>query len=146
MIWRWTDPGGVPSCVVGAISVVSGWSPRRVHERLLELASEERPSVRYHRSSLRHGFRRRTYERLLFEDLGARWTHTPGARLCDDDLPARGRLIVSVKRHLTAVVDRVILDTFDPRDVGKNRVYGYYTIGHRKRGAASCRDERYLAR
>jgi hypothetical protein len=42
-----------------------------------------------------------------------------------DELPT-GRLIVVVSRHLTAVLDGVIHDTFDPSRQGTRCVYGYY--------------------
>ena len=59
--------------------------------------------------------------------------------LCEEELP-RGRLIVSVSRHLTAVIDHVIHDTYDPQRDGiahengvdrivRRCVYGYYTKG-----------------
>ena len=56
-------------------------------------------------------------------DLGFEWVATMGigtgctVHLHDGELP-RGRLVVSVSKHLTCVIDGVIHDTFDPqRDV-----------------------------
>src|ERR1700730_2873392 len=37
-----------------------------------------------------------------------------------------GRLVVSVSKHLTAVIDGVIHDTHDPSRHGKRCVYGYW--------------------
>jgi len=42
-----------------------------------------------------------------------------------DQLPA-GRLVVELDGHLTAVIDRVIHDTYDPRQRGELVVTGYY--------------------
>lgn len=41
------------------------------------------------------------------------------------ELP-HGRLVVSVSKHLTAVIDGVIYDTHDPSRGGMRCVYGYY--------------------
>lgn len=42
-----------------------------------------------------------------------------------DHLPA-GRLVVELDGHLTAVIDRTIHDTYDPREAGELVVTGYY--------------------
>jgi hypothetical protein len=42
-----------------------------------------------------------------------------------EELPS-GRLIVSVSRHLTAVIDGVIYDNHDCSRDGSRCVYGYY--------------------
>ncbi len=38
-----------------------------------------------------------------------------------------GRLIVSVSKHMTAVIDGVIHDTHNPSRDGTRCVYGYWT-------------------
>lgn len=42
-----------------------------------------------------------------------------------DELP-RGRLVVKLSRHITAVIDGVVYDTHDPTRGGTRCVYGYY--------------------
>lgn len=42
-----------------------------------------------------------------------------------NELPP-GRLVVSVSKHLTAVVDGVIHDRYDPSRDGTRCVYGYW--------------------
>jgi hypothetical protein len=39
---------------------------------------------------------------------------------------SKGRLIVKVSKHLTAVIDGVIQDTHNPSRGGLRCVYGYY--------------------
>jgi hypothetical protein len=59
------------------------------------------------------------------------WRHTPvrgRMRLRADELPT-GRLIVEVHRHLVAVIDGVIHDTWDSGRAGRRPVYGFYTWG-----------------
>jgi hypothetical protein len=62
------------------------------------------------------------------------WLWTPTMRIgsgCKVHLRAgelpSGRLIVSVSRHLTAVIDGVIHDTYDCSRGGARCVYGYWT-------------------
>jgi hypothetical protein len=42
-----------------------------------------------------------------------------------DELP-KGRLIVSVSKHYTALIDGVINDLYNPDRGGKRCVYGYW--------------------
>jgi len=53
-----------------------------------------------------------------------------------DELP-KGRLIVSVSRHLVAVVDDIIDDTSDCSRPGTRCVYGYFRESERASGALS---------
>jgi hypothetical protein len=46
-----------------------------------------------------------------------------------NELGSRERLIVSVSKHLTAVIDGMIYDTHDPSRGGSRCVYGYYSRG-----------------
>jgi hypothetical protein len=57
--------------------------------------------------------------------------------LSADELPS-GRLVVSVSKHLTAVIDGVIHDTHDPSRRGTRCVYGYWQPGE----AADSRHKR----
>jgi hypothetical protein len=69
---------------------------------------------------------------LYLEDLGWRFTSTRelprgrGVHLRADELP-RGRLMVLLPGHLTAVIDGVIHDTRDCSDEGRCRIRGYWT-------------------
>ncbi len=64
--------------------------------------------------------------------LGWKWTPTMGigtgckVHLRDGELPM-GRLIVSVSRHLVAVIDGTIHDTYDCSRNGTRCVYGYFS-------------------
>jgi hypothetical protein len=67
------------------------------------------------------------------ERLGFVWTPTmtigSGCRvhLRDGELPM-GRLVVSVSKHATAVIDGVIHDTHDPARGGTRCVYGFWKL------------------
>lgn len=123
--------GKTGDCVTRAISVATGISYLEVYDALNVLAQAERPRNRRKRSSARTGVRRSTYERFLLER-GWKWTPTmkvgSGCKvhLSTDELPP-GRLIVSVSRHLVAVIDGIVHDTHDPSRDGTRCVYGYYT-------------------
>ena len=64
--------------------------------------------------------------------IGWKWTPTMGigtgckVHLRDGELPM-GRLIVSVSRHLVAVIDGVIHDRSDCSRGGSRCVYGYWS-------------------
>jgi hypothetical protein len=62
------------------------------------------------------------------ESLGWRRVSTEGqkVRLRADELPL-GRLVVQIRRHLVAVIDGVIHDTFNSGDEGRVRVKGYWS-------------------
>ncbi len=51
---------------------------------------------------------------------------TTKAHLNPDEFPP-GRLILEVNRHLVALIDGVIHDTYDPSEYGSRRVYAYWT-------------------
>jgi hypothetical protein len=67
--------------------------------------------------------------RPYLASLGWRFVSTKNnrkVRLRADELPP-GRLIVRVHRHLVAVIDGVIHDTFNSGQAGRRPVIGYYT-------------------
>jgi hypothetical protein len=71
---------------------------------------------------------------LYLRSLGWKWTPTMQIgsgcmfHLRADELPP-GRLIVKVSRHLIAVIDGVIHDTYDCSRAGTRCVYGYWQQG-----------------
>jgi hypothetical protein len=80
------------------------------------------------RHSVRNGVINPVYREML-KDAGWRLTATkakrPRVHLRAEELPA-GRLIVEVNRHLVAVIDGVIYDTFDSSRDGTRPVYSYW--------------------
>lgn len=112
--------GDTGDCVVRSIAIVTGRPYAEVYDAINALAKSERKGRRKKGiSSARNGVYKATYTKYL-TSLGWRWTPTmfigSGCRvhLTDGELPS-GRLIVSLSRHLTAVIDGVIHDTFDPQ-------------------------------
>ena len=109
--------GKTSDCVVRAIAIATGLPYREVYTNISFAASLERRKKG--RSSPRTGVHKATTRRFL-EAMGWLWTPTmqigSGCKvhLADGELPT-GRLIVSVSRHLVAVIDGVIHDTGDPQ-------------------------------
>jgi hypothetical protein len=125
--------GTAGDCVCRAIAIGTGKPYQEVYDALNATAKMERPRARRRkgrRSSSRNGVFRTTYHRYLL-GLGWQWIPTmqigSGCKvhLRADELPG-GRLIVSVSRHLVAMIDGVVHDLSDPSRAGKRCVYGYY--------------------
>lgn len=113
-----------------AIAIATGLPYRQVyeelHRRAKAIAVTTRPGTKRHAvlnatTTPRDGVRRSAYQPYL-ESLGWEWVRTTQTRLRATDLP-HGRLIVAVPRHLAAVVDGLVHDTFDPTGA---RVFGYF--------------------
>ena len=113
-------------CVVRAIAIATEQAYADVRVRINYLADE----VHFDGSDARHGVHKKLTKDYLTA-LGWKWTATMGigtgckVHLRDGELPM-GRLIVSVSRHLVAVIDGVINDTYDCSRSGTRCVYGYW--------------------
>lgn len=127
--------GAAGDCVCRSIAIATSLPYREVYDALNGLAESERTGKRKRgRSSARTGVYKTTYRRYL-ASLGWRWVPTMKigtgctTHLRAGELPATGRLIVCVSRHMTAVIDGVIRDTADPSRDGSRCVYGYFEKG-----------------
>jgi hypothetical protein len=124
--------GGAGDCVTRAIAIATGKPYQEVYDALNALGATERTGKRKRgKSSARGGVYKDTTRKYL-ETLG--WKFTPTMQIgqgCKvhlraDELPP-GRLIVSVSKHVTAVINGVIHDTHDPSRDGTRCVYGYFS-------------------
>lgn len=123
--------GHADDCVVRAVAIATGLPYKEIYDLCNETCKTEKPSKRRSgKSSSRKGVHKVTTKKLL-EVLGWQWVPTmkigSGCKvhLRADELPA-GRLIVSVSKHLVAVIDGVIHDTYDCSRNGTRCVYGYW--------------------
>lgn len=122
--------GHTSDCVCRAIAITGEIPYQQVYDRINEFAQNERPRNGRHQSSARTGVRKPTC-RAIMADMGWIWTPTmrigSGCKvhLAQGELPD-GRLIVSVSKHWTSVLDGVIHDTHDPSRGGTRCVYGYW--------------------
>ena len=123
--------GTTSDCVVRAISIVANRPYALVYSEINDYAkSERRGSRKRGISSARLGVYKDTIRKYL-ADLGFKWTPTmqigSGCKvhLRKGELP-QGELIVSLSKHLTAVINGIIHDTHDPSRGGTRCVYGYW--------------------
>jgi hypothetical protein len=126
-------------CVVRAISITTEQPYAEVYAAVTEHqrqwchksrarhAKKMRDAGKWH---ARHGVHREVI-RSYMESIGWTWVPTmhigtgTTVHLDADELPS-GRLVVSVSKHVCAVIDGVVHDTHDPTRDGTRAVYGYY--------------------
>jgi hypothetical protein len=123
--------GEAGDCVCRAIAIAAQLPYQVVYDGLNSSAVGERKGKRKRgTSSARTGVYTPTIRRYM-ASLGWQWTPTMAigsgckVHLRADELPG-GRLVVSLSRHYTAVIDGIIHDTHDPSRDGTRCVYGYY--------------------
>lgn len=131
--------GSAGDCVTRSIAIATEKPYSEVYDDLFRLAkaygAERRDKVARrirgkNDASPRNGMWKQIYRPYL-ESLGWKWVPTmkigTGCKvhLNEKELPS-GRLIVSVSKHLTAVIDGVIHDTHDPSRGGTRCIYGYF--------------------
>jgi len=128
--------GKAGDCVVRAIAIATERPYQEIYERVNRAATRERTGKRKRGiSNARTGVYKSSIHRVM-EALGWEWTPTMQigsgctVHLRADELPP-GRLVVSVSKHLTAVIDGVIHDTHDCARRGTRCVYGYWREGAR---------------
>lgn len=128
--------GQTGDCVTRAIAIATGLPYQEVYDKINEAGQGERITRarrKRGRSTARTGVYKPTTRRFM-ESLGWRWVPTmqigTGCRvhLREDELPM-GRIIVSVSRHLCAVIDGVLNDTYDCSRDGTRCVYGFWHKG-----------------
>lgn len=123
--------GNGRDCVTRAIAIATKLPYLEVAAMINEAAKHERPRGGRTRSAARSGVKKQTIHRTL-TGLGWAWTPTMGigtgcrVHMRADELPM-GRLIVSLSRHMAAVIDRTVYDTSNPCREGTRCVYGYYS-------------------
>lgn len=125
--------GTAGDCVTRAIAVVTGKPYQEVYNSINAASIGERTGKRKRDiSSARTGVYKTTIKKYLTA-LGYTFTPTmqigSGCKvhLRDGELPM-GRLIVSVSKHMVAVIDGVLHDTHDCSRGGSRCVYGYWYL------------------
>ena len=144
--------GTAGDCVCRAICIASGLPYSDVYAVLANGTHDQRVTKRsgQRAKTARNGINtKRKWFKDYMASIGFVWTPTmlvgQGCKthLVQGELPS-GKLVVSVSKHYTAVVDGVVHDTFDPQrctvEVGvkdgtpyrtesERCVYGYWTFG-----------------
>ena len=137
MEWQYNDggrsdagyKGDAADCVVRAIAIATDRPYREVYNELWQEVASKSEVKRGH--SPRNGVSKKAIKRYM-ESLGWIWTPTMQigsgcqVHLQADELPS-GRIVASVSKHLCAVIDGVVHDTYDPTRDGTRCVYGYWS-------------------
>ena len=134
---KWVkDTGGAPKrypgdCTARSIAIATGLSYDEVCSLIEQYASRERHGKRKQGIS---DPTRGVYKGTLYAvmaHIGWEWTPTmfvgSGCKvhLREGELPP-GRLVVNCSKHVTAVIDGVIHDRYDPSRGGTRCVYGFW--------------------
>lgn len=143
--WIYSDGGRAAAgykgtsgdCVTRAIAIATEQPYQTVYDGLNAVAKRERIGKRKKgRSNARSGVYGATIRRYM-ASIGWDWVPTMHigsgctVHARADELPG-GRLVLSLSRHVCAMVDGVIHDNHDPSRGGTRCVYGYW----KKSGAA----------
>lgn len=129
--------GHTGDCVCRSICIIAGLPYQQVYDRLTQGNQTQRRSKgqarKWHKSAKHGVYTQRKWFKDYMTNLGFVWvpTMTIGSgctvHLREEELP-KGRLVVSLSRHLTAVIDGTIHDTYNPDRGGKRCVYGYWVF------------------
>ena len=116
--------GTAGDCVVRAVAIATQQDYATVYAALSDGMRAQRQTRGRHAASARNGVSvKRKWFRDYMHSIGWRWVPTMGigtgcrVHLVRDELPS-GRLIVSLSKHYTAVIEGVIHDTFNPTERG----------------------------
>ena len=142
MRWKYNDGGRADAgfkgtagdCCCRAFAIATGRPYREVYNDINRLAKSERTGTRKrHVSSARNGVYRDTAKKLA-KLYGMEWVPVMKfgsgcvLHMRKSELP-KGRLVLSVSKHFTCVIDGVLYDTYDCSRGGKRCVYGYWKVG-----------------
>lgn len=113
--------GNAGDCVTRSICIITGLPYQQVYDQLSHGQVTQRKTKRTRSRSAATGIstRRKWFDKYI-EGLGFTWVPTmkvgQGCKvhLVVGELPM-GKLLVNVSKHLTAVIDGVIYDTYDPQ-------------------------------
>ena len=138
--------GHTGDCVCRAIAIAVERPYKEVYDLINEFGKAEHTTrKKKSKSNARTGVYRQC-EKKVMAHYGWKWVPTmfvgQGCKvhLREDELP-KGRLVVALSRHCTAVIDGVINDTYDPNNRGiwvdgygnnittDRCVYGYFVKG-----------------
>lgn len=118
---RYYNAKDVGDCAVRAAAIASGKDYKEVYNLFKSVEGR----------SPRNGVKKTTSKKVLAM-LGGEWVPCmkvgSGCKvhLAPNEIPMKGKIVVAVTRHLCAVIDGVINDTFDPSRDGTRCVYGYW--------------------
>jgi hypothetical protein len=132
--------GTTGDCVTRSIAIITQIPYKEVYDALNRLSEDKKLGSKKVKtaygtsyvkvSASRTGVMRKVYDEYL-KSLGYKWVATMGIgtgckmHLREEELP-EGRLIVRVSKHVTAVIDGILHDSYDCSRDETRCVYGYY--------------------
>jgi hypothetical protein len=130
--------GQAGDCVCRSIAIVTGKPYQEIYDVLSVGNGTQRKTKRSSKTTgQKTASRGISTSRKWFKDymksLGFTWVPTMKigqgctTHLKAEELP-KGKLVVAVSKHYTAVIDGVIHDTHDPSRGGNRCVYGYFVL------------------
>lgn len=120
----------VGDCVTRAISIASGMDYQEVYNMIAD-ANNRKYKHKKKKSSPRNGVYKEDINYIMGA-LGFKWHSCMSigtgckVHLNTDEIPMDKVIICSVSKHLVAVKNGVIHDTYDPSRNGMRCVYGYW--------------------
>jgi len=121
--------GYVGDCVVRSISIATGKPYKEVYKSLFNLNKENNKCNKD--NSPRNGNTSMETIKQYLSKIGWKWVPTMGigtgckVHLNKTELPS-DRIIVRVSKHLAAVINGILHDTYDCSRNGTRCVYGYF--------------------
>lgn len=119
----------VGDCVTRAIAIAA----QKDYKEVYDLVNAEEKKARKYKGSARNGAFKHNFAKVI-EKLGGKWVSCMSigsgckVHLKSGDLPANGRIVCRLSKHLVAVIDGVLNDTYDCSREGKRCVYGYWVF------------------
>ena len=117
------DASRVGDCVTRAIAIASNTDYKATYDKIRDICGY----------SPRNGVNKSDTKKVV-EAFGGVWHSCMSVgsgcktHLKDGEVPMNGRIVCSLSKHLTAVIDGVIHDTFDPSRDGSRCVYGFWAF------------------
>ena len=113
----------VGDCVTRAIAIATNKDYKEVYDDIAHI-------VGY---TPRNGVRKTDVKKLM-KHFGGRWVSCMAigsgctTHLRDDEIPMKGNIVCKLSKHVVAVIDGVINDTYDASRDGSRCVYGYWVF------------------
>ena len=124
--------GKTGDCVTRSIAIATGIPYKEVYDTINKLSASERVAKKTKsKSNARTGVYKKLYHEYLLS-LGFEWVPTMSfgqgcsVHLKASELPM-GTIIVRLSKHIAAVIDRTLHDTYDCSRNGTRCVYGYWS-------------------
>ena len=119
--------GTAGDCVCRAIAIATQKPYKEIYDLINKFAQYENKGTKKRGiSSARNGVYKETIKKVMWW-LGWKWIPTMAigkgctVHLDEMELP-KGRIVVNLSKHTTAVIDGVVNDTYDPNDRGYTTV------------------------